>query len=134
MVAGCDWPPEQFIVDATLGVMMNTAQEAHAPRPLVKRKPAAPLPVGFLTRAAQLPGGRTLAVAFALCVQATLTGTTTVTFATWLRKKYAISPDAALDALDRLSAAGLIETDRRRGRFAVVTLRLQDEMPRASAG
>lgn len=113
---------------------MNRTQDAHAPHPLLKRKSPAPLPVGFLTRAAQLPGGRTLAVAFALCVQAALTGTTTVTFATWLRKKYAISSDAALDALDRLSAAGLIETDRRRGRFAVVKLLLQDEIPRASAG
>lgn len=112
---------------------MNLPYTPSSAGPLLKRKAPAPLPVGFLTRAAQLPGGRTLAVAFALCVQAALTGTTTVTFATWLRKKYAISPDAALDALDRLSAAGLIETDRRRGRFAVVTLRLQDEMPRTSA-
>ena len=33
------------------------------PRPVFKRKPAEPLPVGFLAKAAALPGGRTLAVA-----------------------------------------------------------------------
>lgn len=113
---------------------MLTSLPSPPSRFILKRRPAAPLPATFLTKAAVLPGGRTLAVALALCVEAAITGTTTITFTTWLRKKYAISSDAALDALDRLSAAGLIETDRRRGRFAVVKLLLQDEMPRVSAG
>ncbi|MBS0356800.1 MAG: hypothetical protein JSR83_23200 [Proteobacteria bacterium] len=97
------------------------------PRPALKPKPVTPLPLGFLTRAAALPGGRTLAVALALCVQAASTGTNTITFSAWMRARFAISDDAALDALNRLSAAGLIEADRRRGRYAVVTLLIPNE-------
>ena len=41
--------------------------------------------------------------------------------------------DAALDALNRLSAAGLISARRGRGRFAVVTLHLDNEAPLAAA-
>ena len=103
------------------------------PRPVFKRKPAEPLPVGFLAKAAGLPGGRTLAVALALCIHATSTGCRTLTFGAWLRTRYAISDDAALDALNRLSAAGLISAKRGRGRFAVVTLHLDDEAPLAAA-
>lgn len=97
------------------------------PRPVFKPRPVAPLPVGFLARAAALPGGRTLAVALALCIQAASTGTNTITFSSWMRARFAISDDAALDALNRLSAAGLIEADRRRGRYAVVTLLIPNE-------
>lgn len=50
------------------------------PRPVFKRKPAEPLPVGFLTKTAGLPGGRTLAIALALCIQAASTGSRTLTF------------------------------------------------------
>ncbi|MBN8633358.1 MAG: hypothetical protein J0L76_21185 [Rhodobacterales bacterium] len=45
----------------------------------------------------------------------------------------ALTDDAALDALNRLSAAGLISAKRGRGRFAVVTLHLDDEAPLAAA-
>ena len=54
-------------------------------------------------------------------------------FGSWLRTRYAISDDAALDALNRLSAAGLISAKRGRGRFATVTLHLDDEAPLAAA-
>lgn len=103
------------------------------PRPVFKRKPTEPVPVSFLAEAAKLPGGRTLAVALALCIQAASTGCRTLTFGPWLRTRYAISDDAALDALNRLSSAGLISARRGRGRFAVVTLHLDDEAPSAAA-
>lgn len=112
---------------------MSTALIPPPPRPVLKRKLAESLPVGFLAKAASLPGGRTLAVALALCVEATSARCRTITFGSWLRARYAISDDAALDALNRLSAAGLISAKRGRGRFAVVTLHLDDEAPLAAA-
>lgn len=112
---------------------MPTALIPPPPRPVLKRKPAESLPVGFLSKAAGLPGGRTLAVALALCIEAASARCRTITFGSWLRTRYAISDDAALDALNRLSAAGLISAKRGRGRFATVTLHLDDEAPLAAA-
>lgn len=51
-----------------------------------------------------------------------------------MRAPFAISDDAALDALNRLSAAGLIEADRRRGSFAVVTPLIPSEALLAAPG
>lgn len=96
------------------------------PLPLPVAPPLAPLPVGFLAQAAALPGGRTLAVALALCMQARALRSRTVVFGTWLRTQFSISNDASLDALNRLAKAGLITADRRRGRNASVTLLIDD--------
>lgn len=98
------------------------------PPPLPVARPLAPLPVGFLAQAAALPGGRTLAVALALCMQARALRSRTVVFGTWLRRQFAISNDAALDALNRLTEAGLITADRRRGRNALVTLLIDKDL------
>lgn len=103
------------------------------PPPLPVARPLAPLPVGFLAQAAALPGGRTLAVALALCMQARVLRSRTVVFGTWLRSQFSISNDAALDALNRLTQAGLITADRRRGRNASVTLLIDDDMDRSLA-
>lgn len=95
------------------------------PPPLPVAPPLAPLPVGFLAQAAALPGGRTLAVALALCMQARALRSRTVVFGTW-RTQFSISNDASLDALNRLAKAGLITADRCRGRNASVTLLIDD--------
>lgn len=75
----------------------------------------------FLSRAAQLPG-KTLAVAVALASLSALTNSPRVTLGSWALKRFSVSRDAAFDALTRLSNAGLIRADRKRGRQPVVVL------------
>lgn len=88
---------------------------------LVRRTSIQSLPMHFLSRAAELPG-KTLAVAIALASLSALANSPRVTLGSWALKRFFVSPDAAFDALTRLSNAGLIRADRKRGRHPVVVL------------
>lgn len=98
------------------------------PRLFLRRPPAPLLPLNFLSRAARLPG-KTLAVALALCVLAQTVKSPNVVLSSSSTDRFAISSDAVLDGLTRLSDAGLIQTSRSRGRHAEVTI-LDDEVRR----
>lgn len=75
----------------------------------------------WLSRAAALPG-KTLAVGLALWSLAAMRRTPTVVLNGRVLALFTISPDAAMDALTRLSDARLISASRGRGRRPAVTL------------
>lgn len=91
------------------------------PRLNILRPVAPPLPIGFLTKAAAMPG-KTLAVAVAIFLLASAARSPTVTLGHWMRRRMSLSPDATFDALTRLAAAGLIQSQRCRGKHAEVTI------------
>ena len=91
------------------------------PRPRLANPRAQALPVRYLTQAAAIPG-KALAVALAIWLTACALRSPSVLFGRWQRERLSISPDATLDALTRLAAAGLIRTERRRGRYPRVEI------------
>jgi len=91
------------------------------PRPSLRRPAPQSPTMGFLSRAAALPG-KSLALAAALIAAATSARSPTVSCGRWVRSQFALSPDAVCDGLTRLEAAGLVRASRRRGRHPIVTL------------
>lgn len=91
------------------------------PRPRLANPRVQTLPVHYLTQAAALPG-KALAVALAIWLTACALRSPSIIFGRWQRERLSISPDATLDALTRLVAAGLIRTERQRGRYARVEI------------
>lgn len=80
-----------------------------------------PLPLVWMTKAAQMPG-KTLQVALALWYLCGLQKTNSVKLTTKTSSLFGLSRDAKYDALSRLEAAGLIEVLRLPGCSPVVTL------------
>lgn len=81
-----------------------------------------PLPLGWMTQAAQMPG-RTLQVALALWYLAGLQKSDSVSLASKTASQFGISRDAKTDALVRLENAGLVDVAQSPGRAPVVTLK-----------
>lgn len=80
-----------------------------------------PLPLDWMQAAARMPG-RTLQVALVLWYLAGLKRSDTVRLSSEQLDAVGVSRDAKYDALQRLSAAGLVTVDQRPGRVPVVTL------------
>lgn len=80
-----------------------------------------PLPLDWMQAAARMPG-RTLQVALVLWYLAGLKKTDTVRLSSEQMDAVGVSRDAKYEALQRLSAAGLVAVDQRPGRAPVVTL------------
>lgn len=91
------------------------------PRPRLATPRVQTLPVHYLTQAAALPG-KALAVALAIWLTACALRSPSIIFGRWQRERLSISPDATLDALTRLVTAGLIRTERQRGRYARIEI------------
>lgn len=80
-----------------------------------------PLPLSWMTQAAQMPG-KTLQVALALWYLSGLQKTDSVTLASKTAKRFGISRDAKYEAIDRLVQAGLVTVQQAPGKAPVVTL------------
>lgn len=80
-----------------------------------------PLPLDWMQAAARMPG-RTLQVALVLWYLVGLKKSDTVRLSSEHLDLVGVSRDAKYDALQRLSAAGLVTVDQRPGRSPVVTL------------
>jgi len=80
-----------------------------------------PLPLGWMQAAARMPG-RTLQVALVLWYLAGLKKSDTVRLSSEQMDAVGVSREAKYEALQRLSAAGLVSVDQRPGRAPVVTL------------
>ncbi len=80
-----------------------------------------PLPLDWIQAAARMPG-RTLQVALVLWYLAGLKKSDTVRLSSEQMDTVGVSRDAKYDALQRLSAAGLVSVDQRPGRAPLVTL------------
>lgn len=80
-----------------------------------------PLPLDWMQAAARMPG-RTLQVALVLWYLAGLKKSDTVRLSSEHLDAVGVSRDAKYEALQRLSAAGLVTVDQRPGRAPVVTL------------
>lgn len=80
-----------------------------------------PLPLDWMQAAARMPG-RTLQVAMVLWYLAGLKKSDTVRLSSEQLDAVGVSRDAKYDALQRLSAAGLVAVEQRPGRAPVVTL------------
>lgn len=80
-----------------------------------------PLPLSWMTQAAQMPG-KTLQVALALWFLCGLQKTNSVTLASKTAERFGISRDAKYEAIDRLVKAGLVTVQQTPGKAPVVTL------------
>ena len=80
-----------------------------------------PLPLAWMTKAAQLPG-KTLQVALALWYLSGVQRTPTVRLAVKTLEKFGVSRDAKYEALERLALLGLIQVQQDRGKAPMVTL------------
>lgn len=95
----------------------NEAVKAKAQAGFIK----GPLPLDWMQAAARMPG-RTLQVALVLWYLAGLKKSDAVRLSSEHLDAVGVSRDAKYDALQRLSAAGLVTIDQRPGRAPVVTL------------
>lgn len=104
--------------------MPDTRNPMLKPPSSLKIKRASPyltVRVDFISRSAALPG-KTLHVAMAIWRIATLFNKSTITLTGYALAEFGVAKDAVYPALDRMVAAKLIVTDRRRGRPPKITL------------
>jgi len=113
--------PDARVTERRLHFVPNKGQLVGADRPRPDGFIKGPLPLGWMTRAAHLPG-KTLQVALALWYLSGLQKSDSVTLASKVAERFGISRDAKYDGLARLVEAGLIFVVQSPGRAPVVTL------------
>jgi hypothetical protein len=112
---------QQSLVQTRLRLPIVRAAPLRRPVFLQRRRMQIAVQVDWLERAAQLPG-KSLHVALAAWCSAAGTGSPHVVLGRLSLQRFNVSRDACFDAMDRLVEAKLIEVDRRRGRYPIVTL------------
>lgn len=80
-----------------------------------------PLPLSWMTQAAQMPG-KTLQVALALWYLCGLQKTDNVMLTSKAAERFGVSRDAKYEAIDRLVKAGLVTVQHAPGKAPVITL------------
>jgi hypothetical protein len=104
------------------GHLLATGQQSKPPRHKRGEKfLKGPVPLNWLTTAAQLPG-KALHVSVELWFQAGLKESRHIKLSTAHLLKYGVKRNSIYRALEKLEAAHLISVKRHRGRLAVVTL------------
>lgn len=109
------------VVERRLHFRLTQGQLVSADRPQTDGFIKGPLPLLWMTQAAQLPG-KTLQVALALWYLCGLQKTDSVTLASKTAERFGISRDAKYDAIARLVNAGLVTVHQAPGKAPVVTL------------
>ncbi len=114
---------EQPVVNSLENMMQKspTSTGVAASNPRLRVSPFRTVRVDWLARAAALPG-RTLNYALAVFLLAGVSNSPVVVPGRRLLARYGVSRDAAGEALTRLTNAGLVRTDRQRGRAPTVVL------------
>lgn len=97
------------------------ASASGAARPRFTICPFRQFRADWLARAALLPG-RSLHYAMAVHMLASIANSAVVSPGPQTLARFGVSSDAAADALTRLTRAGLVRADRKRGRVPSVTL------------
>ncbi len=109
------------IVERRLHFRPTQGQLVAADRPPTDGFIKGPLPLSWMTQAAQMPG-KTLQVALALWYLSGLQKTESVILASKTAERFGISRDAKYEAIDRLVKAGLVTVQQAPGRAPMVTL------------
>ena len=109
------------IIERRLHFQPRLGQLAPRDQPKADAFIKGPLPLTWMTLAAQLPG-KTLQVALALWYLSGLQKTLTVRLASKTLEKFGVSRDAKYEALERLALLGLIQIQQDQGKAPMVTL------------
>ncbi|MYZ52116.1 hypothetical protein [Malikia spinosa] len=109
------------IVERRLHFRPTQGQLVAADRPPTDGFIKGPLPLSWMTEAAQLPG-KTLQVALALWYLSGLKKTYSVVLTSKTASLFGISRDAKYEAIDRLVKAGLVTVQQAPGKAPIVTL------------
>jgi len=122
---------DSAIVERRLHFQPTRGQFAPLDQPKADAFIKGPLPLSWMTKAAQLPG-KTLQVALALWYLSGLQKTQTVRLASKTLEKFGVSRDAKYQALERLALLGLIQVRKSQGKAPMVTLLVVDVQRDAS--